>query len=633
MELIPKPKNIDEKQGCFLVKSSLTIVYERQMGKEIYTYAKLLQKEVEKSTGICPKIKKSFFRGKHQEIYLEQRRDVQGEEGYYLEIEEDRILIRAERSRGLLYGIATLIQIFRAGGNRLPCVEIQDAPDFQNRGYMLDIARGRVPKLSYLKKLAKRLALYKVNQLHLYVESGVMVPELSEICAEMDVLTFQEIIEFDDYCQNLGIELVPCIATFGHLYDMLRTDTYKNMREMDENTGEPFTWYHRMRYHILDVTKKESFQVIWKILMQYLPLFRSKKVNICCDETFDLGKGKSKELVEEQGYARVYYSYVNHLAQKLQEMGYEVMMWADIALNHREEMKYLNKDVICLNWYYYYDEKEEDVRIFEENNRRQYVCPSVSGYSRLVNAYDLVYSNVGEMARYGKKYHAEGFLNTDWGDTGHINMPALAVPAMIYGAALSWNTEDSRTCEEFDEDVSRLEYGDLKNQTAALLRKLSRQDKIIFNDLTFIRDYEKYGLLYDDLGDSLYKEARKRMEEISEDILRQAVSNCEEILSQLLQDFRLSGVTLREQKEFCLSAQGVGLTQKTVLAWKEHLFHQKLKITTDPQAIAEEWENFIVVYAKLWRVTSKESELPRIREFCQDICRILRNSQRQEAVE
>jgi hypothetical protein len=39
------------------------------------------------------------------------------------------------------------------------------------------------------------------------------------------------------------------------------------------------------------------------------------------------------------------------------------------------------------------------------------------------------------MAQIGIKYQADGFLNTDWGDCGHINMPALNIPCLIYGAA------------------------------------------------------------------------------------------------------------------------------------------------------------------------------------------------------
>lgn len=625
MKWIPKPQKVDEKEGTFVVTGKLRIIIENNLEQKVFTYAKLLQREIEETTGILALITKAFPETEnHDGICLSKDETIENDEGYTLQVSSEKIQICAKETRGFLYGVATLIQKFREQGRYLSCVEVEDCPDYKYRGYMLDIARGRVPKLSYLKELAERLALYKINQLQLYVESGVAIPELSEVCAGSDVLTFEEIMEFDRYCQELGIELVPCIATFGHLYDMLQTETYAGMSEMDREVGEPFTWYHRMRYHILDITNKTSYDIIWKILMQYLPLFSSRKVNICCDETFDLGKGKSKTQVEKEGYAKVYYKHVNRLAKELQEMGYDVMMWADIVLNHKEEMDQLNSEVICLNWYYYYNEKEDNVSVFEKNGKKQYVCPSVSGYGRLVNAFDLVYTNVQEMAVFGKKYHAEGFLNTDWGDTGHINMPALAIPGMIYGAAMSWNTSDERTKEEIDSAISCIEYGDPDKKTVGLLRQLSQQDLIIFNELTFFRDFDKYQLLYDDLGPSLYESAKQKMMELQEEKLWEAVKNCEKIRKELQYGINPVRLNKRERVEFCLSAQGVKLCQETVLVLKEKIYGQTMKETVDSERLALEWEVFMNEYQKVWRETSKESELFRIREFFADICKILR---------
>ena len=40
-------------------------------------------------------------------------------------------------------------------------------------------------------------------------------------------------------------------------------------------------------------------------------------------------------------------------------------------------------------------------------------------------------------------YHADGVLNTDWGDCGHINHPDFSLVGMIYGAAFSVESGDS----------------------------------------------------------------------------------------------------------------------------------------------------------------------------------------------
>jgi hexosaminidase len=52
----------------------------------------------------------------------------------------------------------------------LPCLKIRDWPDFARRGVMLDISRGRVPKLETLLELVGHLADFKINEFQLYTE-------------------------------------------------------------------------------------------------------------------------------------------------------------------------------------------------------------------------------------------------------------------------------------------------------------------------------------------------------------------------------------------------------------------------------------------------------------------------------
>lgn len=543
-------------------------------------------------------------------------------EGYRLAVTSAHIDILAGGERGILYGVATLMQLFNLQGIELPSVEIEDAPDFANRGYMLDVTRGRIPTMEYIKELIDHLAVYKINQLQLYVESSVRLDGLEEIWSQTDPLTPQELMEIDSYCFKRGIELVPCIATFGHLYDLLRSKSYQQFSEMEVPPDEPFTWFHRMRYHIINVSNPDGFALIASILDQYLPLFRSKKANICCDETFDLGKGRSSAMAEHMGYGELYFSYVNHLAEYLQNKGYEVMIWGDIAQNHPECLDGLNKEVTCLNWYYYYNIKEERIKIFPDHNLKQYVCPSTSGFSRLVNAYDMSFSNIKEMAQLGKKHQAEGFLNTDWGDSGHTNMPALAVPSMIYGAAMSWNTGDEREVDLIDRAISLLEYGEGAVALTGLLRELSRQDLIIFNNIVFFRDYKIYNLPYHVFGVCLYEDAKKEMMDMDEKRLVAAVKKSEELALKIAAYAKTSRTDITE---LCLSARGIALMQSLVLLLKCKEYKQEVTPLDEPCVLAAKLERWLIDYTTAWRANSREGELHRMKEFIYHICKILRS--------
>ena len=628
MYLIPLPRKFTAQDGSFLIGHNTAIVLDAAQDDHDLETVKLLQQEIKKVIAITLPIKKFLSSaGNLAEncIYFQYDTTECGKEAYRLTVKPHKITITACSNRGFLYGAATLIQLCKIYRGEIGCVDIDDAPTYANRGYMLDVSRGRVPTMDTLRALVDRLALYKINQLQLYMENCLRLDGLEEIWSQTDPFTPEDILELDSYCDIRGIELVPCIATFGHLYDLLRSDSFGKYREMDNGPGETFTWYQRMRHHIINVSDPGSYTLIKGILDQYMPLFRSNKINICCDETFDLGKGKSASMAQKMNYGEMYLFYVNQLVEYLHGKGKEVMIWGDIVKSHPEHLGKLNAQVTCLNWYYDYGAKEENVKIFSDHGFKQYVCPSVSGYSRLVNAYDMSFTNIREMAKLGNQYHAVGFLNTDWGDSGHINMPSLAIPGMIYGAAQGWNVEDDRDFKAIDQAVSVVEYEDPGESLVGLLRELSHQDLITFKDVAFFRDFKVYNQNYNDFGVSLYEKAKEEMMQVSEDQLKTAVTRCAQIFNSLKQNNMGSYADRQEEMlEYYLATRGVSLMQRLTLVLKEREYGQDVHPLDTPYELAVKLEYWLMDYCNAWRTGSRESELYRIKEFVGQICSILR---------
>ena len=104
-------------------------------------------------------------------------------EGYSLVITPDTITISAESEQAAFYAIQTLRQIFEQ--ESVPCLTIQDKPDFKYRGFYHDMTRGKVATVDTLKKLIDTMAYYKMNALQLYVEH---VYEFEE-CRDINPLT------------------------------------------------------------------------------------------------------------------------------------------------------------------------------------------------------------------------------------------------------------------------------------------------------------------------------------------------------------------------------------------------------------------------------------------------------------
>jgi hexosaminidase len=87
-------------------------------------------------------------------------------ESYTLESTAQGVLIQAGNETGLFYGATTLAQLATGGSNGvLPAVQIQDAPRFSWRGFMLDSAR-HFQSLDEIKRVLDAMAAHKLNTFH-----------------------------------------------------------------------------------------------------------------------------------------------------------------------------------------------------------------------------------------------------------------------------------------------------------------------------------------------------------------------------------------------------------------------------------------------------------------------------------
>ena len=91
-------------------------------------------------------------------------------ESYRLSVTPHGVRVTAADGAGLRYAVFTLTQLAQRvdGAWVLPAVEIEDAPRFRYRGFMLDTAR-HFFDVATVKKLIDRAARLKLNVLHLHL--------------------------------------------------------------------------------------------------------------------------------------------------------------------------------------------------------------------------------------------------------------------------------------------------------------------------------------------------------------------------------------------------------------------------------------------------------------------------------
>jgi hexosaminidase len=330
-------------------------------------------------------------------------------EGYALAISKTGIEISFRETGGLRAATATLRQLLREYGRRLPCLIIRDWPDFPRRGVMLDISRGRVPKLETLLDLAEKLSDFKINELQLYTEHTFAYKKYKSVWQSWGALTAKEIKILDARCRELGIDLVPNQNSFGHLRYFLEHPKLKKLADISvpyEDASKEFV----RRPTTLAPNHPETIPFLRELYDELLPNFSSNFFNIGGDETWDLGKGQSKKLCEAKGKGRVYLDFLKKIQREVSARDKRMMFWGDIILKCPKLIRELPKNVIALNWGYEADHPfEKEAAQFAKAKIPFYVCPGTSTWQTLIGKHDNALANLRAAAKGWEKIRRDWF--------------------------------------------------------------------------------------------------------------------------------------------------------------------------------------------------------------------------------
>jgi hexosaminidase len=395
-------------------------------------------------------------------------------EFYALTISKNGIEISFRETGGLRAASATLRQLLRQFGRKLPCLKIRDWPDFARRGVMLDISRGRVPKLETLLDLAEKLSDFKINELQLYTEHTFAYRNYKSVWQSWGALTAKEIQILDARCRELGIDLVPNQNSFGHLRYFLEHPKLKKLAEVSASYADPSGEFVR-RPTTLAPNHPGTIPFLRELYDELLPNFSSPFFNVGCDETWDLGRGQSKKLCEAKGRGRVYLDFLKKIHHEVSARDKKMMFWGDIILKYPKLISELAEigradlpvsqtaaqqcrpTIIALNWGYEANHPfEKEAAQFAKAKIPFYVCPGTSTWQTLIGKHDNALANLRAAAKAGKKFGTIGFLNTDWGDGGHPQPLAVSWPMFAAGASLAWNSktfDESKLISVLSRDV------------------------------------------------------------------------------------------------------------------------------------------------------------------------------------
>lgn len=312
--------------------------------------------------------------------------------------------IEAADSDGAYYAANTIGKLIEnAGGRQMPSMVIEDWPDLQHRGVMLDVSRNFTTKKGILK-LIDLLSRYKANILHLHLgdDEGWRLeidglPELTSFGAFRAIPTLNEdgsltetealqtaysassgkddadapgngyyshddFVEILKYAKEHHICIIPEFDTPGHSRAAIRsmdkraewTGDRSCMLSEPEDTSE----YQSVQDYFdnaLNVALPSTYKFIGTVFDSIIALYKEADATLLAihvggDEVPDgawTGSPACRRLMEENGWTELWELkdyYVKNVLQIAKSKGVKVAGWQELCLNLKDDTFELLKE-------------------------------------------------------------------------------------------------------------------------------------------------------------------------------------------------------------------------------------------------------------------------------------------------
>lgn len=328
IQLIPQPVEIQQSDGSYALIKTSTIGFDSQESGKI---AEMLCEKLNLSTGFSFKPqedKTGSIQFNLNKVPLTQI----GKEGYTLVSSPKGVVISANATAGLFYGMQTLLQLLPKEIESkmvinmpwtIPSVKITDYPRFGWRGIMLDVSRNFFTK-EEVKHYIDQIAEYKFNTLHWHLtdDNGWRIeikslPKLTEVGAWRvprfgqfgdrtapkpgeaatvgGFYTQADIKEIVQYAKDRNVTILPEIDVPGH--SMSAIASYPELScTKDPNTkvnpGSSFSeWFKDGTFKMkIDNTLNPSDEKVYafldKVFTEMAVLFPNPYIHVGGDECF-----------------------------------------------------------------------------------------------------------------------------------------------------------------------------------------------------------------------------------------------------------------------------------------------------------------------------------------------------------
>lgn len=384
--LTPQPAHLTVKDGRFEFGNQLKAKVTPYQGDSIRMVFKSFKKELQEATGI--KVSSTQKEAKAR-IILDLNPQLPAE-AYKLNVSKKQVRIEASRPAGFYYALQTLKQLMprnvMAGVATsdhsqwsLPSVEIEDAPRFEWRGFMLDEGRHFFGK-DEIKRVIDMMAIYKMNRFHWHLteDQGWRIeikkyPKLTEtgawrnskVLAYGDVkpdgeryggfYTQKDIKEIVAYAKKKFIEIIPEIDIPGH--SQAAVAAYPEFLACDPENKHEVWLQQGISTDVINVANPKAMQFAKEVIDELTELFPFNYIHLGGDEcpTNKWQKNdECKKLLSEIGSSNFrdlqiyfYKQLKDYIATKPADQQRQLIFWNEVLHGNTS---ILGNDITIMAW-------------------------------------------------------------------------------------------------------------------------------------------------------------------------------------------------------------------------------------------------------------------------------------------
>ena len=375
---------------------------------------------------------------------------------------------------------------------------------FDTLGAMIDVSRGRVLKVDYLKGRFDRMKKMGYNAVMLYTEDVFKLEGEPKWGYMRGGYTLEEMKDLKAHADKIGFKMIPCVETLGHLEQPFRWAEYADVR----NTGSTIL-----------VGEEKSYALIDKIVAFWAKAVGGTRIHLGMDEAWGFAGAKYEKKNGKRPGVDVFLDHLNRVNAICAKHGFtEPIIWSDMFYRlasprhdyYDPEAKAdpalaarIPKNMRLCYWDYYHD-RQDYYEGMIEGHRSLGSEPILAGgiqiWSHFFHDREKTLATMSSFLAAARKKGCKEFFFTLWGDDGATAFQEVAEEGLFACAELA----HGRTAEPTEENVKRFKaitgydyrsmarLGDVNRHYADEWPDMIQEASILYDDPLFCGNYRNY---------------------------------------------------------------------------------------------------------------------------------------------